>query len=188
MLQRLSNFLRKQPKLFVIGLDCAPPELIFDAWRHELPNLGKLMDGGAYGELLSSIPAITVPAWSSMTSSKDPGTLGFYGFRNRSDNSYDKRFIATGTAVKEKRIWDILGEAGNQSSSAYRRPTPYGRSTATSFPASLPPAPPTLKSSGLTRPACAVKSSSCWPLKYMTLMCPSSAPMTNHFCSSRSTT
>ena len=102
-------------KVFVIGLDCAPPELLFDAWRRELPNLGKLMDGGAYGELFSSTPAITVPAWSSMTSGKDPGVLGFYGFRNRADYSYENRFIATGTAVKEKRVWDILGEAGKQS-------------------------------------------------------------------------
>jgi predicted AlkP superfamily phosphohydrolase/phosphomutase len=106
---------KKTPKLFVIGLDCAPPELLFNAWRSELPNLGKLMEGGAYGELLSSTPAITVPAWSSMTSGKDPGVLGFYGFRNRSDYSYDNRFIATGAAVKEKRVWDILGEAGKQS-------------------------------------------------------------------------
>jgi predicted AlkP superfamily phosphohydrolase/phosphomutase len=104
----------KEPKLFVIGLDCAPPELMFDQWRNELPNFKQLMDGGAYRELKSCTPAITVPAWSSMTSSKDPGTLGFYGFRNRSDYTYDGRFIATGSAVKEKRVWDILGEAGKQ--------------------------------------------------------------------------
>lgn len=106
---------KKDPKVFVIGLDCAPPELIFDAWRNELPNLKALLDGGAYSVMYSSTPAITVPAWSSMTSSKDPGKLGFYGFRNRSDYSYDNRYIATGLSVKEKRIWDILGEAGKQS-------------------------------------------------------------------------
>lgn len=106
---------KKDPKVFVIGLDCAPPELIFDAWRDELPNLKKLLEGGAHSVMYSSTPAITVPAWSSMTSSKDPGVLGFYGFRNRADYSYDNRFIATGQAVKEKRVWDILGEAGKQS-------------------------------------------------------------------------
>jgi len=96
----------------VIGLDCAAPELVFDAWRDQLPNLRRLMENGIYGELMSSIPAITVPAWSSMLSSKDPGVLGFYGFRNRLDYSYDKMTIATGAAMKEKRVWDILGEAG----------------------------------------------------------------------------
>lgn len=108
-------FGRKQaPKVFVIGLDCAPPELIFDQWRDILPNFKRLLEGGVYSELYSSTPAITVPAWSSMTSSKDPGVLGFYGFRNRRDYSYDNRYIATGLSVKEKRVWDILGEAGKE--------------------------------------------------------------------------
>ncbi len=102
----------KDPKVLVIGLDCAPPELMFETWRHELPNFRRLLEGGSYSQMYSSTPAITVPAWSSMTSSKDPGVLGFYGFRNRSDYSYDNRFIATGLSVKEKRIWDLLGGAG----------------------------------------------------------------------------
>lgn len=105
---------KKDPKVFVIGLDCAPPELLFDQWYEELPNFKKLIDGGAYGELMSSTPAITVPAWSSMTSSKDPGTLGFYGFRNRRDYTYTNRYIATSLAVKEKRVWEILSDAGKQ--------------------------------------------------------------------------
>lgn len=105
---------RKEPKVMVIGLDCAAPELVFDAWRDRLPNLRQLMERGIYGDLMSSIPAITVPAWSSMLSSKDPGVLGFYGFRNRADYSYDKMSIATGAAVKDKRVWDYLGETGKQ--------------------------------------------------------------------------
>jgi len=114
MLNRLFGR-KKKTKVFVIGLDCAPPELIFDTWRDKLPNFKRLIDGGATSELYSSTPAITVPAWSSMTSSKDPGVLGFYGFRNRRDYTYDNRYIATGLAVKEKRVWDILGEAGLES-------------------------------------------------------------------------
>jgi predicted AlkP superfamily phosphohydrolase/phosphomutase len=105
---------RKPPKMLIIGLDCAAPELVFDRWADQLPNLRGLARRGAYGDLMSSIPAITVPAWSSMLSSKDPGVLGIYGFRNRADYSYDKMTIATGAAVKEKRVWDYLGEAGKQ--------------------------------------------------------------------------
>ena len=108
------KFLHKKKKVLVIGLDCGSPELVFDTWRDRLPNLRGLMERGIYGNLMSSIPAITVPAWSSMLSSKDPGVLGFYGFRNRADHSYDKMSIATGAAVKEKRVWDILGQAGKQ--------------------------------------------------------------------------
>lgn len=105
---------KKSPKVLVIGLDCAEPSLMFEKWRDELPTFRKLMEKGAYGLLTSCIPCITVPAWSCMLSSKDPGTLGFYGFRNRADYSYDNLTIATGAAVKEKRVWDYLGEAGKQ--------------------------------------------------------------------------
>ena len=106
---------KKSRKVLIIGLDCAEPSLVFDRWREELPTFRHLMENGAYGLLTSSIPCITVPAWSSMLSSKDPGTLGFYGFRNRADYSYSNMSIATGTAVKEKRVWDYLGEGGKQS-------------------------------------------------------------------------
>lgn len=103
-----------QQKLVIIGLDCAAPQLVFDAWRDQLPNLNRLMSAGAYGILQSCTPCITVPAWSVMTSGKDPGVLGIYGFRNRADYSYDKLSIATGSAVKEKRVWDYLSEAGKR--------------------------------------------------------------------------
>jgi predicted AlkP superfamily phosphohydrolase/phosphomutase len=43
-----------------------------------------------------------------MMSSKTPGTLGIYGFRNRADYSYENHVIANSTAVKEDRVWDIL--------------------------------------------------------------------------------
>lgn len=114
MLKNLLGKKEKTPKVFVIGLDCAPPELLFDAWRHELPNFKRLLDNGVYSQFYSSIPAITVPAWSCMTSSKDPGVLGFYGFRNRQDYSYHNRYIAMGSAVKEERIWDILSKEGKR--------------------------------------------------------------------------
>jgi predicted AlkP superfamily phosphohydrolase/phosphomutase len=100
------------PKLIIIGLDCMEPSLVFDRWRHDLPNLSRLMAAGSYGKLESSIPAITVPAWSCMMSGRDPGELGIYGFRNRTNRSYDSMTIADGRAVKVPRLWDILGEAG----------------------------------------------------------------------------
>ena len=99
-------------KVFVIGLDCAEPTLVFERWREHLPNLRRLMEAGTYGELTSTIPAITVPAWASMLSSQDPGRLGFYGFRNRADHSYENMTIANARSVKVDRVWDILSRAG----------------------------------------------------------------------------
>jgi predicted AlkP superfamily phosphohydrolase/phosphomutase len=92
-------------KLFIIGLDCAPPELVFD--QFDLPNIQGLMDG-AYGELTSTIPPITCPAWMSMVTGKNPGKLGFYGFRNRKNFSYTDMWIANSSAVKTDTLWDTL--------------------------------------------------------------------------------
>jgi predicted AlkP superfamily phosphohydrolase/phosphomutase len=106
---------KKERQVFVIGLDCGDPILMFDLWRDRLPHFTRLAENGLYGNLTSTIPCITVPSWSSMLSGKDPGTLGFYGFRNRADYSYERMSIATGAAVKEKRVWDYVGAAGKQS-------------------------------------------------------------------------
>jgi predicted AlkP superfamily phosphohydrolase/phosphomutase len=119
----LKLFKRRKPrKVFVVGWDCAPPAVLFQTGaegplglKDQLPNLSRLVDEGIYGPLSSSIPCITVPAWTSMLASKDPGILGFYGFRNRADHSYDRMTIATGNAIHEKRVWDILSEAGKDS-------------------------------------------------------------------------
>ena len=99
----------------LIGLDCAEPSLVLERWRDQLPTLSGLMRRGTYGRLTSVIPPITVPAWSCMMSSKTPGDLGVYGFRNRSDHSYEGGFIAMSTAIEEPRLWDLVTRAGGSS-------------------------------------------------------------------------
>src|SRR5574341_256989 len=120
--------LQKSRKVLVIGLDCAAPELVFDRWRDDLPCLKSLMDHGIYGRLQSTIPPITVPAWMSMMTGKDPGQLGFYGFRNRSSYDYDKLSFVTSQSVKEDTVWDILSRRGR-------------RVVAVGVPPSYPPKP-----------------------------------------------
>jgi len=99
-------------KLLVIGLDCATPQFVFDEWRRDLPNLDRLMSEGIYGELRSTIPPVTVPAWASMLSSKDPGQLGLYGFRNRRSHSYEGLYFANAAHVSERMVWNTLEDAG----------------------------------------------------------------------------
>jgi len=99
-------------RALVIGLDCAAPQLVFDRWLDELPAIRSLTERGAYGILHSCDPPITVPAWSVMTSSRSPGVLGFYGFRNRKDHSYDALTFANSRSVQVPRVWDILSGRG----------------------------------------------------------------------------
>jgi predicted AlkP superfamily phosphohydrolase/phosphomutase len=101
-------------KCMVVGLDCAPPKIVFDQ-REKLPVLRELIENGFYGNLRSSDPPITIPAWMVMCTGKDPGRLGLYGFRHRKDYSYKDIWIATSQSIKEKTVWDIIGESGGQS-------------------------------------------------------------------------
>ena len=119
------------PKVMIVGLDCAEPSLLFERWRDELPVLSGLMEKGAWGRLTSVIPPITVPAWSCMMASKTPGDLGVYGFRNRSDHSYNGLFIANSTAIKTPRLWDYATRGGKPSIVlGVPGPSPHARSTA----------------------------------------------------------
>ncbi len=95
-------------RLFLIGLDCAEPDLIFKRWKDKLPAFRYIMNKGIYAHLESTIPAITVPAWVSMVTGKDPGELGIYGFRNRKAYDYSELYIPNSTSVRDKAIWEYL--------------------------------------------------------------------------------
>lgn len=100
-------------KILVIGLDCAAPEILLGDER--LTNIRRLMELGCYGRLESVVPPITVPAWMCMATSQDPGSLGVYGFRNRTDYSYDGLSIVNSKAIQELTIWDQIAREGGRS-------------------------------------------------------------------------
>jgi predicted AlkP superfamily phosphohydrolase/phosphomutase len=100
-------------KICVLGLDCCAPDIVFTDER--LTNIRRLMANGVYGRLESVIPPITVPAWMCMTTSQDPGSLGVYGFRNRTDNSYGGLGIANSASIKTPAIWDHIAREGKKS-------------------------------------------------------------------------
>jgi predicted AlkP superfamily phosphohydrolase/phosphomutase len=102
-------------RLALIGLDCATPQLLFDRYAGDMPHLAELMARSTWGPMASTIPPITVPAWSCMLSGRSPGELGIYGFRNRADHSYELLSIATSEHVRLPRLWDLLGAAGRDS-------------------------------------------------------------------------
>ncbi len=102
-------------RLLIIGLDAMSPDLAFDRWASELPTLHRLRTHGIWGLLESTLPPITVPAWATMVTSQDPGTLGIYGFRNRKDHTYHRMELVSSHWLREKTVWDYLGLAGKTS-------------------------------------------------------------------------
>jgi predicted AlkP superfamily phosphohydrolase/phosphomutase len=103
------------PRVAVIGVDCATPQLLFDQLADETPNIHALMQRGFHGGLASITPPITIPAWACAMSGKTPGQLAMYGMRNRKDRSYDGLSLATSLAVTEPQVWDELGTRGLRS-------------------------------------------------------------------------
>lgn len=100
-------------KTIILGLDCLEPTLV-DRWLGDLPTFARLRALGAWGRMRSCVPPITIPAWSCLASSRDPGSLGVYGFRNRTDYSYGGLGFATSDWVKVDRLWDIFSAAGRK--------------------------------------------------------------------------
>ncbi len=98
----------------VIGLDCADGRILLGTHARHMPNLRALARAGAHGRIRSTRPPITVPAWVTMTTGKDPGELGIYGFHGRVPGTYDTRLF-TSADVACPRIWDLAAARGLRS-------------------------------------------------------------------------
>lgn len=109
-------------RVLLVGLDCAPPALVFDRYLADMPNLAGLMARGCHGPLRSTTPPITIPAWTSMLSGYDPGALGLYGFTRQLPDSYQTA-LASGDDVRVPRVWERLRSAGKRVASLFVPPS-----------------------------------------------------------------
>jgi predicted AlkP superfamily phosphohydrolase/phosphomutase len=101
-------------KVFVLGLDGATLDLIHP-WVSEgkLPTLAKLLSTGAYGQLRSTMPPMTGPAWTTFATGKNPGRHGIYDWVYRHADSYD---VSPTTAHHSQAtsLWSLLSRAGKR--------------------------------------------------------------------------
>jgi len=100
-------------KILVLGLASAPPELLFG--YEDLPNIRRLMEAGSYGRLESVIPPAAIPGWMCMATGLDPGSLGVYSSRNRTDHSYTSLAAVSSLAITAPAVWDHLAREGKKS-------------------------------------------------------------------------
>src|SRR3989338_6470560 len=74
-----------------------------------LPDLGKLIEKGSYGNLISVLPGPhTSPAWASFATGKNPGKHGVYYMLMRKDG-YELK-VASSIDVKSKTLWDYFSD------------------------------------------------------------------------------
>jgi predicted AlkP superfamily phosphohydrolase/phosphomutase len=99
-------------KVMVVGLDGATFDLI-KPWADEgkLPTFRKVMNNGVFGDLKSTIPFCTIPAWPSFSTGCNPGKHGFYDFFKAKDNGYEWTVeIFPSKAVMQPTLWEILSQ------------------------------------------------------------------------------
>lgn len=101
-------------RVFIVGWDGATFDLI-EPWIAEgkLPNIAKVWNGGAHGELQSTLPPMTFPAWSSFMTGKNPAKHGIYDFTRQRPGTYDLEFV-NGGQRKAPSFWKLLSDAGKR--------------------------------------------------------------------------
>ncbi|MDP2598920.1 MAG: alkaline phosphatase family protein [Candidatus Liptonbacteria bacterium] len=104
-------------RVFVFGIDGATPDLVFRKWRKDLPAMSRLMADGVYARSRSSVPPISIAAWGSLFSGKDPSELGVFGYNYRKPNG--EMDIITAEQVREPRVWDILDKQNKRTIALY---------------------------------------------------------------------
>jgi predicted AlkP superfamily phosphohydrolase/phosphomutase len=99
-------------RILVIGLDGASFRLLGPlAASGQMPELAGLMAAGCHGELRSTFPPLTPPAWSSFMTGKNPGKHGVVSFR-RAPAGYRTGDFINANTLRARTLWDIVGETG----------------------------------------------------------------------------
>jgi predicted AlkP superfamily phosphohydrolase/phosphomutase len=98
-------------QILVIGLAEATLDLIIP-WAEAgyLPNFQRLMEEGVYGPLESKIPFITPQMWGTIYTGTSASQHGAFDFWQRGENGRFREI--NGSELKQKTIWDLLGEGG----------------------------------------------------------------------------
>ncbi len=104
----------KQHRVVIIGWDGATWDLI-DPWieHGKLPNLAAFKEQAAYGDLRSTDPHFTFPAWTSFMTGKNPGRHGVFDFTERVPGTHQIQFV-NAKRVRAKTVWRLLSDAGQR--------------------------------------------------------------------------
>ena len=99
-------------KVFVLGLDGATFDLL-DPWIEAglLPHLSRLRQEGTWGELQSTRPPSTAPAWTACVTGVNPGGHGIFDFRE-SPQLDPNRSLVSSRSIRAPTLWRILSHHG----------------------------------------------------------------------------
>lgn len=101
-------------KVFVLGLDGGTWGVFRPLIeKGRMPNLARLVEDGVSGNLISTIPPITAPAWTTFQTGVNPGKHGVYDYLDYSLDRY-KPPIVSSRSIKAKTVWEYINDAGKR--------------------------------------------------------------------------
>ena len=96
-------------RILIFGVDGATFDLIRPwAAAGYLPNLARLMKNGVHGNLESTLPPVTSPAWPTFMTGCNPGKHGVFDFIRPKGNDFD---LVNATNIQQPTIWQLLSQA-----------------------------------------------------------------------------
>ena len=109
----------KSTKTLVIGLDGVSFNVLTPLiGKGLMPNIAGIMDRGCHGELLSTIPPFTAPAWASFMTGLNPGKHGVISFLESVAGQWDDGSSQGRTSGSDgmggDKLWDILSAYGRR--------------------------------------------------------------------------
>jgi len=113
-LNRLKRTKTIRRRVFFLGIDGTPftfLQRLLDEGR--MPNLSKIIAGGAFKRMNSVYPTVSSVAWSSFMTGQNPAKHGIFGFVDR-DPATLKTTIPTSRAMKSRTLWEVLSDAGKR--------------------------------------------------------------------------
>ena len=97
-------------KVLLIGWDAADWKVIHPLMDDGLmPNLNKLVEGGAMANLATLHPVLSPMLWTSISTGKRPFKHGIHGFTEPSPDGSHIRPMTT-LSRKTKALWNILSQ------------------------------------------------------------------------------
>ncbi len=116
-------------ELVLIGWDGATFSLLDPLMREGImPNLAKAVGRGVRSDLMSIIPPLTPPAWTSLATGRTPGHHGVFDFfQKESADSLHLR-LTLSSHIQAETLWSMANRKGK-------------RTTVLNFPVTFPPLP-----------------------------------------------
>ncbi len=99
-------------RVIVLGFDGLEPTMV-RKWVAQgyLPTFARMMEEGAFGDLITVLPPSSASAWTSAITGVNPGKHGIYGFLNTSNpNASDTQVFNTSRDRGFRPVWDVLGD------------------------------------------------------------------------------